>query len=137
MRDSMLAACAMSARSITSCTELEDNMPNPVARVAMTSLWSPKIESAWMASDRAAMWNTVGVSSPAILYMLGIISSSPCAAVNVVQSAPACKAPWSAATAPPSLCISITVGTVPQMLVFPSADHWSAHSPMLEDGVMG
>jgi len=27
MRDSMLAACAMSARSITSCTELEDSMP--------------------------------------------------------------------------------------------------------------
>ena len=55
MRDSMLAACAMSARSITSCTELEAIMANPVARVAMTSLWSPKIESAWTASDRAAM----------------------------------------------------------------------------------
>jgi hypothetical protein len=55
MRDAMLAACAMSAMSITSCTELEDNMPNPVERAAMTSLWSPKIESAWVASDRAAM----------------------------------------------------------------------------------
>ena len=29
------------------------------------------------ASERAAMWNTVRVSSPAILYMLGIISSKP------------------------------------------------------------
>ena len=28
-------------------------------------------------------------------------------------------------------------GTVPQMLVFCSADHWSAHSPMLDEGVMG
>jgi hypothetical protein len=86
---------------------------------------------------RAAMWNTVLVSSPAILYMLGIISRSPCDAVKVVESEPACKAPWQAPAAPPSLCISITVGTVPQMLVFCSADHWSAHSPMLDDGVMG
>ena len=69
--------------------------------------------------------------------MFGIISSRPCEAVKVVASEPACKAPWSAPAAPPSLCISITVGTVPQMLVFCSADHWSAHSPMLEEGVMG
>ena len=43
----------------------------------------------------------------------------------------------SAPAAPPSLCISTTVGTVPQMLVFCSADHWSAHSPMLDEGVIG
>ena len=49
--------------------------------------------------------------------MLGIISSRPCDAVKVVASEPACKAPCSAPAAPPSLCISITVGTVPQMLV--------------------
>jgi len=79
----------------------------------------------------------VAVSSPAILNIFGIINSNPCDAVNVVESAPACNAPWIAPAAPPSLCISITVGTVPQMLVFPSADHWSAHSPMLDDGVMG
>ena len=83
------------------------------------------------------MWKTVEVNSPAILNMLGIISSRPCDAVKVVARDPACKAPWSAPAAPPSLCISITVGTVPQILVFCSADHWSAHSPMLEDGVMG
>jgi len=28
----------------------------------------------WAASERAVMWKTVGVNSPAILYMLGIIS---------------------------------------------------------------
>ena len=40
--------------------------------------------SACVASVRAATWMTVGVSSPAILYMFGIISSRPCEAVNVV-----------------------------------------------------
>jgi hypothetical protein len=43
----------------------------------MTSWWSPKIDSPWVASERAATWKTVEVSSPAILYMLGIISSRP------------------------------------------------------------
>ena len=108
-----------------------------MARAAITSLWSPKIESAWAASERAATWMTAEVSSPAILYMLGIISSRPCEAVKVVAEAPVCSAPWSAPAAPPSLCISTTVGTVPQMLGFCSADHWSAHSPMVEEGVIG
>ena len=44
----------------------------------MTSLWSPKIDSACVAIVRAATWMTAGVSSPAILNMLGIISSRPC-----------------------------------------------------------
>ena len=61
-------------------------MAKPVARAAMTSLWSPKMESAWVASVRAATWNTVAVSSPAILNMLGIISSRPWEAVKVVAS---------------------------------------------------
>ena len=77
------------------------------------------MESACVASARAAMWNTVEVSSPAILNMLGIISSRPCEAVKVVDSDPACKAPWTAPAAPPSLCISTTVGTVPQMFGLP------------------
>ena len=50
----------------------------------MTSLWSPKIDRACVAIVRAATWITAGVSSPAILNMLGIISSRPCDAVNVV-----------------------------------------------------
>jgi len=89
----------------------------------MTSEWSPKIDRAWVASERAATWNTVDVSSPAILYRLGIISSRPCEAVNVVVSDPVCSAPWTAPAAPPSLCISITSGMVPQTFFFPSADH--------------
>ena len=34
----------MSARSCASCTELDDNIANPVGRTAITSLWSPKID---------------------------------------------------------------------------------------------
>ena len=79
----------------------------------------------------------MGVSSPAILNMLGIISSRPCDAVKVVVSAPVCRAPCTAPAAPPSLCISITCGTVPQMFVWPSDAHWSASSPMVDEGVIG
>jgi hypothetical protein len=35
------------------------------------------MESAWVARDRAATWKTAHVSSPAILYMFGIISIRP------------------------------------------------------------
>ena len=137
MRDASVAACAISAPSCASCTEAEDSMAKPVVRAAITSEWSPKIDSAWVASARAAMWNTVGVSSPAILNMLGSISSRPCDAVNVVVSAPDCSAPCTAPAAPPSLCISCTTGTLPQMFGSPLADHSSASSAMVEDGVIG
>ena len=84
MRDSSVAAWATRARSWASWTEAEASSANPVWRAAMTSAWSPKIERPCAASERAATWKTAGVSSPAILYMLGIISSRPCDAVNVV-----------------------------------------------------
>jgi hypothetical protein len=103
----------------------------------MTSEWSPKMDSPWAASDRAATCSTAGVSSPAILYMFGIISSRPCDAVNVVVSAPLCSAPCSAPAAPPSLCISTTVGTEPHTLGRRAVDHSSASSAIVEDGVIG
>jgi hypothetical protein len=90
-----------------------------------------------VATARAATWNTVGVSSPAILNMFGIISSRPCEAVKVVVSDPAWSEPWTAPEAPPSLCISITSGMVPQMLVWPAADQASLSSPIPELGVIG
>jgi hypothetical protein len=136
-RASRVAACAISARSCASCTELEQSWAKPVARVAITSEWSPKIDSACAATERAATWNTAGVSSPAILYMFGIIRSRPWEAVKVVLRAPPWSAPWSAPAAPASLCISITVGTLPQMLARPSLDHWSASSAIGDDGVIG
>ena len=58
-------------------------------------------------------------------------------AVNVVVSEPDCKAPCTAPDAPPSLCISMTTGMVPQMFFCPLAENSSAHSPMFDDGVMG
>ncbi len=45
----------------------------PVWRQAITSEWSPKIESACVASVRAATCMLKAVSSPAILYRFGII----------------------------------------------------------------
>ena len=69
--------------------------------------------------------------------MLGIIRSRPWEAVNVVVRAPACRAPWTAPEAPPSDCISVTCGMVPQMFFFPCADHSSENSPMGEEGVIG
>ena len=98
-------------------------------RQAITSLWSPKIDRAWVATVRAVTWKTVGVSSPAILNMLGIISSRPCEAVKVVVSAPACNEPWTAPAAPASLCISTTSGTVPKMFLRPAAAQASGNSP--------
>ena len=89
-------------------------MAQPVVRACITSEWSPKIDRAWVAMVRAATWITAGVSSPAILNMLGTISNSPCDAVNVVAKAPFCKAPWRVPAAPASDCISITSGTWPQ-----------------------
>jgi hypothetical protein len=63
MRDSSVAACAMRAKSWASWTEAEASIAQPVDRAVITSLWSPKIDSAWVAIVRAAMWKTVGVSS--------------------------------------------------------------------------
>ena len=90
-----------------------------------------------MATVRAETWMTAGVSSPAILNMLGIISRSPCEAVKLLDRAPLCSAPCSAPAAPASDCISTTSGTVPQRFGFPAAAQASAASPMGEDGVIG
>jgi hypothetical protein len=132
-----VAACAISAKSCTSWTEADASIAQPVIRAVITSLWSPKIDSAWVAIVRAAMWKTVGVSSPAILNMLGIIRSRPCDAVNVVASDPACSAPWIVPAAPASLCISMTSGTVPKIFRRPAAVQASAISPIGEAGVIG
>jgi hypothetical protein len=67
MRPARVAAWAMRAISWASCTELLARSAQPVARQAITSEWSPKMDSAWVASARAATWSTKGVSSPAIL----------------------------------------------------------------------
>ncbi len=136
-RDSSVAAWAISAKSCTSCTLAEASIAQPVLLAAITSLWSPKIDSAWVASDRAATWITAGVSSPAILNIFGSIRSRPCDEVNVVASEPPRSAPWTVPAAPASLCISMTSGTVPKRLGRPPADHASAISPIGEAGVIG
>ena len=132
-----VAACATTARSWASWTDAAASNAKPVCRTAITSEWSPKIDSPCAATDRAATCSTAGVSSPAILYMFGIISSRPCDAVNVVARAPLCSAPCNAPAAPPSLCISTTAGTLPHTLGRPWLDHSSASSAIGDDGVIG
>ena len=78
---------------LVSWMELADIIGQPVLRTDITSEWSPKMESDCAASERAETWNTAGSISPAILYMLGIISRSPWEAVKVVVSAPALSEP--------------------------------------------
>ncbi len=65
------------------------------------------------------------------------MSSSPCDEVNVVASAPACSAPWTAPAAPPSDCISTTVGTEPHRLGLDWLAHSSDSSPIVDEGVIG
>ena len=132
-----VAAWAIRARSCASWTEPAQSMAHPVERAAITSLWSPKMERAWVATVRAATWITVGVSSPAILYRFGSISNRPCDAVKVHPSAPAWRAPWSAPAAPASDCISTTSGTVPHRLGRPAWAQSSPSSPIGEAGVIG
>ncbi len=136
-REASVEAWAIAAKSWASWTEPEPSMAKPVCRQAMTSEWSPKIERAWVAIERAATCIVKAVSSPAILYMLGIMSSRPCEAVKVVASAPVWRAPWTAPAAPASDCISMTCGTCPQRFGRPFADQASANSPMPDEGVIG
>ena len=123
--------------SWASCTEADESKAQPVDRQAITSLWSPKMERAWVATVRAVTWKTVAVNSPAILNMLGIINNRPCEAVNVVVRAPACSAPCTAPAAPASLCISTTTGTAPKAFLRPAAAQASGSSPSPDEGVMG
>ncbi len=133
----MVARWATRARSWASWTDDEARRAKPVCLVAMTSEWSPKMDNACVATVRAATWITAGVSSPAILYMLGSMSSSPWEAVNVVLSAPAVNDPCIAPAAPASLCISTTSGITPQRFGLPWWDQVSASSPIGDAGVMG
>ena len=132
-----VATWATAAKSPASWTLEAASIANPVCRADMTSEWSPKMLSACVARVRAATWMTVGVSSPAILYMFGIISSRPWEAVNVVPRAPRVTAPCRAPAAPASLCRDVTSGTVPHRLRRPLALHASACSAIGEAGVIG
>ena len=66
-----------------------------------------------VATVLAATWITPGSISPAILYILGIISRSPWEAVKVEARDPLIKAPWRVPAAPASLCISINFTGAP------------------------
>ena len=137
-REPLIAAkWATPPRSMTSWTLDSAKRQQPVARADITSWWSPKMFSAWLAKARAATWNTPGRSSPATLYMFGIMRRKPWDAVYVVVKAPACKEPWNAPAAPASDCISTTLTLWPKMFFMPAAAQSSTCSAIGEDGVIG
>ena len=137
IRDFRVAIVAMAAKSWASWTSPDERRAKPIWRHAITSEWSPKIESAFAATVRAATCIANEVSSPAILYMFGIIRRRPCDAVKVEVKAPAWRAPWTAPAAPASDCISLTSGIWPQMFFWPRAAQSSENSPMFDEGVIG
>ena len=55
----------------------------------------------------------------------------------MVAKEPPCRAPWIAPAAPPSDCISVSDGIVPQMFFSPLTAHSSEISPIGEEGVIG
>ena len=112
-------------------------MAKPVPRQAITSEWSPKIESACIARERADTWKTVEVSSPAILNIFGIISSNPWEAVNVVLSEPDCQCAMNCTGSSAFGLHFHHRGTVPQRFGLLAADQASENSPMLDEGVIG
>mmetsp|Transcript_96340 Transcript_96340/g.311064 ORF Transcript_96340/g.311064 Transcript_96340/m.311064 type:complete len:355 (-) Transcript_96340:53-1117(-) len=126
-----------SAMSWQSCTDWLESMAQPQARAAITSWWSPKMDRASPAIARAATWMTQGINSPAILYMLGIISSKPCEEVKVVPRPPAATEPCNEPAAPASDCSCCTFNRLLKMFLTPATDHASQISAMGEDGVIG
>ncbi len=78
------------------------------------------MDNACVATVLAATWITQGNNSPAILYILGIISNNPCEAVNVdVQGTCLQRSAVTVPAAPPSLCNSTILGTLFQIFFLP------------------
>ena len=122
---------------MTSCTLPVHSMAKPVLRQLITSLWSPKIDMAWVPTVRAATCSTPGRRSPAMRCSTGIISMRPWDEVKLVASAPVCSAPCTAAAAPASDCISTSCTGWPNRFSLPFADHTSVLPAMGLEGVMG
>jgi len=84
---------------------------------------------AWVATERALTCMHMGVSSPAILYMFGIMRRQALRRREGRRERARASAPWTAPDAPPSDCISLTLGTVPHTFFWPRADHSSPTRP--------
>ena len=133
----MADRCATAAKSAACWTLPLDSMAKPVWRQFITSLWSPKMEKAWVPTVRDATCSTPGRRSPEMRCMVGIISIRPWDAVKLVARVPASSAPWQAPQAPASDCISTRRTVWPKMFFFPLADQSSACSAMGLEGVIG
>jgi hypothetical protein len=135
-RASSVAACALTARSCASCTDAEPSIANPVDRIAITSLWSPKMDRAWVARARRDVKDD-GRQFARDLEHVRNHQQEAWLAVNVEARAPAWSSPWTAPAAPSPLCISTTAGIAPQRLGRAAAAQASAFSAMLDEGVIG
>ena len=127
----------MSAQSITSCTELEASMPKPVARAAITSLMVAENGKRLRGQRARRNVEDRGGEFAGDLEHIGDHQQQAlrgreggseraglqCAMQRAGRSAFALHFDHRGHGAP-------DVG-------FSSADHWSAHSPMGDDGVIG
>ena len=86
---------------------------------------------------RAATCSTAGWRCPESLWNTGIISMSPCDDVKEAAKAPVSSAPWTAAAAPASDCISMSDTLCPKIFFLPSAAQASVFSAIGDDGVIG
>ena len=69
--------CATAPMSMASCTLEEASWAQPIWRQAITSEWSPKMDTDSVATLRAATCMTAGSCRPAMRYIGGIISIRP------------------------------------------------------------
>jgi hypothetical protein len=88
-------------------------MPKPVARARHhVAVIAEDRQGVGGDGARGHVHDRRASARPAILYMLGIISSRPCDAVKVVVSDPAWRAPCTAPAAP-ALALHLDIGPFP------------------------
>ena len=108
-------------------------MAKPVGRAAITSEWSPKMESA--GGDGAGGYVEHRRSQlPGDLVHVGEHQEQTLRCGEGGGQRPGLQLEWTAPAAPASLCISTTSGTTPQRFGLPACDQASANSPMGDAG---
>ena len=137
MRASSVAACAISAKSMTSCTEFEASMANPVGagghHVAVIAENRKRVRGQGARGDVKDRRGQLAGD----LVHVGDHQQQALRRRERRRQRPGLQGAVHGAGGAAFALHFDTMGTVPQILAFPSADHWSAHSPILDDGVMG
>ena len=109
-----------------------------MARIAITSEWSPKIDSAWVAIERAATWKTVAGQLAGDLEHVGQHQQQALGRrEGRRQRAGLQRAMHRAGGAALALHLLHDRGRRPRCCECPSEAHSSASSAIVEDGVIG